>query len=326
MTTGKYPFNLPFNYENERIKKFLSYLNVTLEELYKSFSNLRDSASIRENLEISPAEYDNRIVSREYLQLSQEEYNTYTIEDYQAEDIKKYYRNESFENLKKVEHFLKITEISGHELRELLYQNLNQGEYGGNNQSKIETIKADEFFINYDLNGYAKLDEDEENIIFWSRDSEIAIPLVWYERVNRFIRIAKKISISFTDLDIILRSCCKNQLDSEAIKNIAVIKQLHDLYELPFDVICSFFSDINILGIGNQDKPQDLFNRIFNSRFADIDKKYILVSEFIPQAYSDNQIYRRLSYSGDILALNNKELKMNISTWIKNLSSSNQII
>ena len=112
MTTAKYPFNLPFNYENERIKKFLSYLNVTLEELYQSFSNSSDSANLRESLGISQAEYNNRVVSREYLHLSQEEYNTYTIEDNQEEEIQNYYNNQSFENLKKVENFLKITEMS----------------------------------------------------------------------------------------------------------------------------------------------------------------------------------------------------------------------
>ena len=312
MTTAKYPFNLPFNYENERIKKFLSYLNVTLEELYQSFSNSNDFAHVRESLGISQAEYNNRVVSREYLQLSQEEYDTYTTEITTDAEIKKYYNNESFENLKKVENFLKITGISGEEFRELLYQNLSQGRKDDNNQSNIETIKADELFINDDLNGYAKLDDNEENIIFWSRGSEIAIPLIWYERVNRFIRIAKKIGISFTNLDIILRSCCGNKLDTRAIQKIAVIKQLHDLYELPFDVICSFFSNINIRGVGNEKKPQDLFNRIFNLRFADIDKKYILVSEFIPNLYSTS-IYNQLSCSGDMLSSKDKEYRVRLS-------------
>ncbi|MEO1559635.1 MAG: Tc toxin subunit A [Cyanobacteria bacterium J06632_19] len=54
MTRAKYPFNLPFNYENERIKKFLSYLNVTLEELYKSFSHE------------SEAVYDNSVVNNDF--------------------------------------------------------------------------------------------------------------------------------------------------------------------------------------------------------------------------------------------------------------------
>ncbi|WP_414621866.1 hemopexin repeat-containing protein [Calothrix sp. CCY 0018] len=281
MRTAKYPFNLPFNYENERVKKFLNYLNITNESLYKSFSR----------------QTDYNIVAREYLGLSEEEYNTYIIEENREEEIRKSYNNQSFSDLKQVEYFLKITEISGSELRELLYQNLN-GE---------ETDRAANFFINYKLDDYSKLDENEENII-GIKDSNIP---VWYERVNRFIRISKKIGISFTDLDIILRSCCKNKLDAEAIKNIAVIKQLHDLSELPYDVICAFFSDINILGIG-EDQPQDLFNRIFNLKFTDIDQQYISVSEFIPEAYS-NSTYTKLACSGDILALSNKVYRIRLS-------------
>lgn len=310
MVSAKYPFNLPFNYENERIKKFLSYLNVTLEELYKSFSNQRDSVGVREGLEISQAEYDNYIVSREYLGLSQEEYNIFTIGDNQEEDIKIFYNRKSFKDLKQVKIFLKTVGISGQELRELLYQNLSQETKDVNQNLNLEIIKANEFFINYQLNGYAKLDDNEENII-WSRGSEVAIPLIWYERVNRFVRLAKKIDISFTDLDIILRNCCDNQLDGEAIQKIAVIKQLHDLYQLPFDVVCSFFSDINIRGIGNEKQPQDLFNRIFNLKFAEIDRKYILQPEYIPNLYSDST-YSQLSCSGDILSENDEDKEYRI--------------
>lgn len=297
MTWAKYPFNLPFNYENERIKKFLSYLNVSNRSLYKSFSRKINS----------------NVVAREYLGLSAEEYNTCIAENnlnIDVEELKEYYQlseNESFESLNSVEIFLKTTDISGSELRELLIQNLSQETKDDNFNPKLETVKADEFFINYQLNGYARLDDDEENII-WSEDS--GIPIEWYDRVNRFIRIAKKIGLSFSNLDIILRCCCGNQLDDAAIGNIAVIKELHDLYELPFDVICCLFNDINILGIGNEEKPQDLFNRIFNLRFADIDRKYILVSEFIPQGYSS---YSKLSCSGDIISLSNKEYRIRVS-------------
>lgn len=49
-----------------------------------------------------------------------------------------------------------------------------------------------------------------------------------------------------------------------------------------------------------------MFNRIFNSKFATIEKKYISVSQFIPNDYSD---YTLLTCSGDILSLNNKEYR-----------------
>ena len=298
MRTAKYPFNLPFNYENERIKKFLDYLNVSNECLYKSFSRRINS----------------NVVAREYLGLAAEEYNTSVVGNnininIDIEALKECYKlseNESFESLNRVDVFLKTTGISGSELRELLYGNLSRETKDGNSSLNPERVKAGDFFVNYQLDGYAKLDDREEYII-WSQDS--GIPIVWYERVNRFIRLAKKIGISFRDLDVILRCCSGNKLDDVAVGNIAVIKQLYDLYELPFDVICSFFGDINILGVGDGEEVQDLFNRIFNLRFADIDKKYILVSDFIPEGYSS---YSQLFCSGDILSLSNKEYRIRV--------------
>ncbi|HEY9876239.1 MAG TPA: Tc toxin subunit A, partial [Candidatus Obscuribacterales bacterium] len=54
LRTSKYPFNLPFNFENERIKTFFHYLDVTSGDLYKLFS----------------LEFDGNIIAREYLKLS----------------------------------------------------------------------------------------------------------------------------------------------------------------------------------------------------------------------------------------------------------------
>ena len=63
LKSAKYPFNLPFNFQNERVKKYLNYLDVTLEELYKLFS----------------VEVTSNVVARKYLLLSQEEYDTFIV-------------------------------------------------------------------------------------------------------------------------------------------------------------------------------------------------------------------------------------------------------
>ncbi|MGA9378239.1 MAG: Tc toxin subunit A, partial [Phormidium sp.] len=305
LKSAKYPFNLPFSFDNERIKKFISYLNVTAEQIYKVFI-----------LEVDPG-----ILAREYLGLSLEEYNlliTQIVPEEEAEILRQY-NIQSFDNLNNLENFLKITSISSQDFKELIYQFCSENAKSKTNNSRTEKLSCADLFINYNLNGYAKLDKNEENIEWQELEgSKTTIPISWYERVNRFIRLAKKIQLSFTDLDIILRSCCNNKLDAEldaelnakAIKNIAVVKQIHDLYELPIDVVCSFFSDINILGIGSENEPKDLFNRIFNSAFADFDKKYISVSEFTPEKYSG---YTQLNCSGDLLSLNNKEYRVRLN-------------
>ena len=291
---GKYPFNLPFNFENERIKTFLGYLDVTLETLYKSFNNEADSANT---------------IAREYLGLSQEEYDAFVQEITNKGDVKDYYkwpRNQEVSTLKKVEDFLERTELTSQELRELLYQNLDIEVK--NKTLRLERVRAAEFFVNHQLGGYAILDNDEENLT-WSTDKTSDVKLNWYERGNRFVRLAQKINLFFTNLDLILRSCCNNKLETSAIQKIAVIKQLHDQYKLPIDVICAFFSNINTLGMGDEEQPKDLFNRVFNLRFAEIEKKYILASDFIFPKYSK---YNQLQCTGDILSLQNKEYRIRI--------------
>lgn len=291
LKSAKYPFNLPFNFQNERVKKYLNYLDVTLEELYKLFS----------------VEVTSNVVAREYLLLSQEEYDTFIVAN--SETLNQYWGekfdfvNQNYTNLM-VPNFLDVADISSQQLRELLYQNLSR--IAKDSDVNVERVKVTDFFINHQLGGYVevKLDKSEEKLQ-WNGSNK-SIPEDWFERVNRFIRLAKKINLTFTDLDIILRSCCNNNLNEKSIQIIATVKKIHDQYEIPIDIVCSFFSDINIIGIGDDDEPQDLFNRIFNSKFATIEKKYISVSQFIPNDYSD---YTLLTCSGDILSLNNKEYR-----------------
>jgi hypothetical protein len=299
LKNAKYPLNFPFDFENERIKKFLHYLNVTSEELYKLFSR----------------QLDPDLIAREALNLCSEEYST-IIQNVEGEKLKAYFGgNESFDSLKyqdnsrsiNVSHFLKITHLSMGEFRELLYQNLSQTAKDKNSNLetiKLETIKAASFFINSPFNGYAALDDTLEKIVWRGKDGSIpnTWPDAWLDRVNRYIRLSRKIGLSFTDLDLILRSCCQNQLDEQAIQTIAVICQLRDRYNLEIDVVCSFFSPTNTIGLGNELEPKDLFNRVFNSKFAPFDRKYIDTADFVPKSYTS---YAPLTYSDDLLSVNN---------------------
>jgi hypothetical protein len=201
-----------------------------------------------------------------------------------------------------VAQFLKVTHLSGHELKELLYQDLSQT--AKDKDAVQETVKAAEFFINFQLNGYASLDEGALTIV-WHGPTD-SIPEAWFDRINRFIRLSQKIGLSFTDLDLILRSCCQNQLDQQAIETIAVIRQICDRYEIAIDVVCGFFSPMNTLGIGNAPEPKDLFNRVFNLKFAPLDRKYIAIPGHVPASYGR---YTALTCSDDILAVNNKEYR-----------------
>lgn len=91
------------------------------------------------------------------------------------------------------------------------------------------------------------------------------------DRIHRFIRLSKKLNWSFTDFDWVLTSINANEIDAEAIKKIANIKQLQAKYKLPLDVLCSFWHEMKTIGIGsNPEKAQDLFDRVFNNPFKEI--------------------------------------------------------
>ncbi|HEU5102570.1 MAG TPA: hemopexin repeat-containing protein, partial [Roseiflexaceae bacterium] len=296
-----YPFQMPFDLDNEKVKRYFHYLEARPEQLYKQFA-----------LELDP-----NILAREYLGLSPAEHAICTTQVSTEPEIKALYPpsdSAPWVELTSVGAFLRATGLSGQALRELLFQSLSAT--AKNAAGDAERTQASAFFIHHDLGGYVQLDVNEE-VLVWS-DSTQSIPPAWFERVGRFIRLANKIGLSFSDLDLILRSCCNNNLDSTAngdnnnrdsaaIRTIAVIKQLHDRYELPIDVVCSFFSPLNTLGIGDEKTPRDLFNRIFNVKFAPIDKMYIAGSKFISPAYATQ--YTPLNCSGDLLSFNNKEYR-----------------
>ena len=290
--TAKYPFHLPFNLENEKIKKYLDYLEVTFEDLYKLFALQND--------------LDLNIISREYLKLSHEDLDT-VVTPASGKSLKEYWNvQKSFEDIKGISIFLKTVHFSKQDLHDLLYQNLSQKIQ--NSQGNIERTQAADFFINHDLGGYVTCDEEESTLVWQGRKK--SIPDTWFERTNRFVRLAKKVGLTFIDLDLILRNCCNYQLDRSAIQIIAGIKKICERYELPVDVVCGFLSELNTLGIGDEDTPQDLFNRTFNVKFADIEKTYIQGSKFLYAGYST---YTALTCVGDLLSLANKPYRQRLS-------------
>jgi Tc toxin complex TcA C-terminal TcB-binding domain/Neuraminidase-like domain/Concanavalin A-like lectin/glucanases superfamily/Salmonella virulence plasmid 28.1kDa A protein len=97
--------------------------------------------------------------------------------------------------------------------------------------------------------------------------------LVTLDRINRFIRLAKKLNWSFADLDWVLHSIFETQIkkidekdiNEKAIIQIAKIKQLAAVFNQPLDVICSFIFDLKTIGVGDSQNSQALFDIIFNN-------------------------------------------------------------
>ena len=293
----KYPLQLPFNLENERFKKYYSFFNANVENLYKYFSTQQP---------------DPLLAAKEYLGLSEEEYQTITAEATSGHSFLRQHFNlsgtiaEAHNTLKSVSQFLRLTGISGKDLRELLFQNLSRTAFSQNTQAELE--QAAFFFINHDTNGFANLHTeaegtggDTEEEINWGplpgNSNQQLLDSVWFKRISRtsrFLRLAQKTQIKFADLDLILRTCCQNLLDANAIQIIAAIKKISAQYDVAIDVVCSLISDISILGIGDEKHPTDLFNRIFNTDFTSFDKRFMRQSAYLPAEYTDTEKYGKL--------------------------------
>jgi hypothetical protein len=273
LKAGTYPFNLPFNLSNEKLKKFLHFHGVSPRTLHGLFSQTENPDR----------------VARDALGLSEEEYDVVISKDEVDEKYREKYFNEqrfTEPNKKKpleapisVETFLQMTGLSGSELRTLIVGNLSAAAVMSG--SRYETERAAEFFINAGLKGYAKFDDQEENIV-WS-GSQKEFPPEWFDRVNRLVRLSIKTGIPCNDLDLVLRTCGGNEgpkLDAAAIRHIAVILGLQRRMDCEIDVVCTLFGPINTLGIGNEEAPQDLFNRIFNVPFAEVSRAVVTAQDF----------------------------------------------
>ncbi|NBD17080.1 MAG: hypothetical protein GVY04_13340 [Cyanobacteria bacterium] len=244
LATEPYPFTLPVNFPLEQIRSYLGHLKTDLGTIYQTF------------------DVNELAIAREYIGLSLEEYNLITNSETDETKLKELYGIEDLASLNNVEVFLQQTGLSRTELPELLEQNLDQEE--------LNAGVAHNFYINQVLDNRAvQITTNETN-----SDGTPTIENLTSEtldRIHRFIRLAKKLNWSFADLDWVLTSITATEINEEAIKDIANIKQLQDQYKLPLDVLCSFWHPMKTIGNGsNTEKPQSLFDRVYNNPFKDI--------------------------------------------------------
>ncbi|TAE46994.1 MAG: hypothetical protein EAZ89_18955, partial [Bacteroidetes bacterium] len=292
--SGRYPFELPANVDHERLKLYLTYLRVGAEEIYSLFAGWHQGD-------------DPDAKAREYLGLTPElaELLTTPVSPYAvAAD----YGQDSLEALHQTETFLRVTGLSGSELYELLFQRLSTKSLSASGDSEREA--AIHLYINQGLNGYVRLDAEDQHMV-WSGPEE-QIPAAWFDRVSRMVRLARRTGLSFTDLDLILRSCCGSVLDARALRVLAVLLHLHRSYDQPIATLCVLAGGlIDTLGHGSEGDPADLFHSTFNGRYAHIDKTYIPAPghPYVPEAYAGYQV---AAFQGDILDQANKPLRRRI--------------
>ncbi|OPF15853.1 hypothetical protein B1L04_25960 [Microcystis aeruginosa KW] len=256
LATATYPFNIPFNLPLTQIRAYLAQLKTRLFDVYSAFS------------------VTEKDLAREYLELSKEEYalittatndskalgKSYGVDDLTQPEIDKLQNLDKKNDAdKNYDNFLARTGLTLDELNQLLYQNLGQAE--------IEANLCHQFFINRGLDGnnYLNFSPDSNQVINLNLDT--------LDRINRFVRLAKKLNWSFIDLDWVLKSITQNDNptiddDSATIVKIAKIKKIAETYKVKLDVICSFWHDTKTIGLGDSGNSQALFDIVFNNPYV----------------------------------------------------------
>jgi Tc toxin complex TcA C-terminal TcB-binding domain/Neuraminidase-like domain/Salmonella virulence plasmid 28.1kDa A protein/Hemopexin len=234
----RYPLSAPFSLRHQKLRAYLRHLGVDPVELYRRFAVTADPDT----------------VAREYLGLTPAEVAVLTTEVTGEAELRGRYglgADEPLTALAATDRFRRAAAVSRDELRELVYQDGRQD--------------ASAFFVNQGA-APVTLDDAETRLV-----AAGGVPAGWYERANRFLRLARRTGLSFTDLDLALRACCGNRLDPAALRVLAVLSWLRRELDQPLAVLVSLVAPVDPPGLAElscQGDPLAARNADYRRRVA----------------------------------------------------------
>ncbi|WP_436762963.1 hemopexin repeat-containing protein [Streptosporangium sp. V21-05] len=296
----RHPFTMPFSLRHERLRRLLHHLQVEPAELYRHLAD-------------TPAP---DVVAREYLGLTPDDVKVLTTPLGDGPVLREHWgldadAEENLRTLEAVPRFRQAASLTGAELRELLYGGLGAASTGG---TPPERSAASALFVHHG-GPVVVLDPGEERLVCADDpadpyDDGEPIPAAWFDRVSRFVRLARRTGLTLTDLDLVLRDCCGNRIDARALRHLAVLLHLHRGLDVPIDVAVSLVAPMNTLGAGDGETPRDLFDRVFNVPFATAGAPVILGSARVPHGYAGRPV---LACAGDVLATRNRDYRRRVT-------------
>ncbi|GAA4198043.1 hypothetical protein GCM10022252_47830 [Streptosporangium oxazolinicum] len=300
----RHPFTMPFSLRHARLRRLLHHLEVEPAELYRHLADAPDAD----------------VVAREYLGLTRDDVEVLTTPLGDGPVLRGHWGLDpkngetTLRVLEAVPRFRQAASITGVELRELLYGGLGAASTGG---ARPERSAASAFFVHYG-GPVVGLDTEEERLVRVDDPADPAdssgggeqIPAAWFDRASRFVRLARRTGLTFTDLDLVLRDCCGNRIDAAALRHLAVLLHLSRGLDVPIDVAVSLVAPLNTLGAGDGEAPRDLFDRVFNVPFATAGAPVILGSARVPHGYAGRPV---LACTGDVLATRNGEYRRRVT-------------
>ncbi|MFE2756171.1 hemopexin repeat-containing protein [Actinosynnema sp. NPDC059335] len=260
LTRLKFPFALPFDLDREKVRRYLRHFRVGPVELYELFARRSDRD----------------VVAREFLGLSAADVALVTtVVTDPADLLANYYGVDgSFADLEDVPAFVRATRLTATELDALV------------------TLGADAFV--HQGGPRVALDPGGRRLV-WG-DGSAPVPPEWFERVGRFVRLARRTGLTLPETDVVLRRCCGNRIDPAALRVLAVVVHLHRALDLPVDVVTALAGPLD----------GDLFERVFNEPFAA--ERTVIAGPATPPVDG----VRVLGAPGDVLAPRNQEYRARV--------------
>ena len=192
IANAEFPMTLPFTQPLEAIRLYLATLKTSLRDVYQTLGETSSYHLSREALDLSEPGFD--LIARAQPDVSHLE-RRYGIAEAGLGGLA---------DLQRVEIFLQQTGVTRNELNELVYQNLDRYE--------VNAGLTRLFFINNVDDGLGPLYIDEQTAartsVFDELPAETLVNLspLKLDRIYRFVKLARQLGWSFTDLDWALRA------------------------------------------------------------------------------------------------------------------------
>lgn len=184
-----FPQNLPFNKPLEEIRAYLKQLKTNLHAIYAAFQALDANGQPQSSYH----------VAREILSLSPADYALLANGDSRPTTVERLYGGKTLSELTHLTVFLEQTGLTRAEVQELVYQDLDGDELNAG-LSRL-------FFINSVADGLGPLRLDEGPGGPQAFDERfVNLTYAKLARIYRFVKLARKLGWSFTDLDWVLRA------------------------------------------------------------------------------------------------------------------------
>lgn len=230
-----YPFELPFHLPLEKIRNGLGRLGTSYSEVIKLFAPQFPQFIVAEKLGFSIPEWE---ILRNGIG-----------------DVSASYGVKSTAELNDVETFCQKTGLTIHQVGNLFNQNLSEDEL----EAKLNV----KFFINKGL-------KSKVPIIIGGEIKNLSDRIL--SRINPFLRLAKKLNWSFTDLNWAIFSINKasGAIDNNIMSGIADIKVISKKYQLSVLDVCVFLFDLKTFGCGAGSVSEAPFDQVFNTSGSNI--------------------------------------------------------